>query len=229
MAIDQNAKATTKKDRLVQELRHLILYGELERGARIRQDEVAARFSTSITPVREALRQLEAEGLLESQPHRGVRVAVANISEIKGNYVARRLVEPYVMQRAALRASRLDFDQAQALLDRMEVAAREGDYKDAGKANIDFHFTFLRKSGIPSLSRLVMNLYPGFPSGMMHVVPHRMQRSLQEHHDILAAVEASDLDAVKRTTEAHLRNSYRALAAYLGETTADDPFELDVD
>src|SRR5579862_9894898 len=98
MTADGDLKAKTKKDRLVQELRHLILYGDLERGTRIRQDELAARFDTSITPVREALRQLEAEGLLESEPHRGVRVTVPDIAEIKGTYVARRLLEPYIMQ-----------------------------------------------------------------------------------------------------------------------------------
>jgi DNA-binding GntR family transcriptional regulator len=229
MATDQKAKAKTKKDLLVEELRHLILFGELEHGARIRQDELAARFATSITPVREALRQLEAEGLLESQPHRGVRVATADISEIKGNYIVRRLVEPYVMQRAALRASRLDLEQADAILERLERDSRGGDNRGASKANIDFHFTFLAKSGIPSLSRMVMTLYPGFPPGMMHVVPDRMRQSQVEHREILAAIAASDLDAVKSSVEKHLRNSYAALAAYLGEGTTEDPFELNID
>jgi DNA-binding GntR family transcriptional regulator len=76
---------------------------------------------------------------------------------------------------------------------------------------------------------MVMNFYPGFPAGMMHVVPDRMRQSLIEHREILATIGESDLDGVKTTMERHLRNSCAALAAYLGEDQALDPFELEVD
>lgn len=83
----------------------MIAEGELARGSRIRQDVIAARFKTSITPVREALRLLEAEGMLVSEPHRGVRVADADYERVKTVYLLRRLVEPYAMRRAARRLS----------------------------------------------------------------------------------------------------------------------------
>lgn len=63
------------RDRIVGDLRRRIMSGEFPRGSRMPQDELARHFDASITPVREALRLLEAEGLLVSEPHRGVRVA----------------------------------------------------------------------------------------------------------------------------------------------------------
>ena len=84
----------TKRDQIVDELRRRILSGELARGERMPQDELARQFGASITPVREAMRQLEAEGLLVSEPHRGVRVAGVDVDEVTATYVVRRLDSP---------------------------------------------------------------------------------------------------------------------------------------
>lgn len=86
----------------------MIVSGEFARGERLQEDQLAARFATSITPVREAIKQLEAEGPLVTEPRRGVRVTSADPEQITGIYVSRRLIEPYTAQRAALRVSRRD-------------------------------------------------------------------------------------------------------------------------
>jgi DNA-binding GntR family transcriptional regulator len=219
----------TKKDQLVGQLRRLILSGEIERGSRIRQDELAARFDTSITPVREALRQLEAEGLLVSEPHRGVRVASADLDAIKGTYIIRRLVEPYVMQRATRRISRRDLEQVIALNERMRATAST-DVQAMGELNHEFHQFFFRRCGIPSLTRGMMNLWPAFPADMFEAIPERAMASVEEHDEILAAVAAGDLEKVWETVEAHVARSYAALASLLaGPDGWEDPFELDVD
>ena len=145
----------TKKDLIADELKQLIGTGELARGARIQQDEIAARFATSITPVREALRQLEAEGLLVSEPHRGVRVAETSLDEVKGVYVARRLLEPYAAQRATLRVSRRDLDRADALTEEMATASAAGDHAAVSAANAEFHRLFNERCGIPALTRTI--------------------------------------------------------------------------
>lgn len=114
--------SVTKRDRIVAEIRRLIAEGELPRGQRLQQEELAVRFQTSITPVREALRQLEAEGLLMAQPNRGVRVADADFERVKFTYIQRRLIEPYAMRRAARHVSPRDLDQAGALVEAMQAA-----------------------------------------------------------------------------------------------------------
>src|SRR5262245_33496546 len=75
---DHESPAPTLREVIADELRRLIVDGEFERGVWIRQPQLAKRFGVSLTPVREALRQLEAEGLLESVPQRGVRLATVD-------------------------------------------------------------------------------------------------------------------------------------------------------
>jgi DNA-binding GntR family transcriptional regulator len=207
----------------------LIDSGELARGARVHQDELATRFNTSITPVREALRHLEAEGLLVSEPHRGVRVASADLQEVKGVYVARRLLEPYVSQRAVSRISRRDLEQAESLTDTMAEAREGGDHLAVRNANRSFHFLFYDLSGIPALGRIVEDLWAAYPWDILQVLSQRLEVSLGEHRAIVAAVREGELDEVKQTVELHIKNSYLALAEHLTGSPQDDPFELDTD
>lgn len=224
-----SAKRQTKKDRIVEELRLLIDSGELARGARVHQDELATRFNTSITPVREALRHLEAEGLLVSEPHRGVRVASADLEEVKGVYVARRLLEPYASQRAVSRISRRDLEQAEILTDTMAEAREAGDHLALRNANRSFHFLFYDRAGIPALARIVEDLWAAYPWDILQVLSVRVESSLAEHRAIVAAVRDGDLADVKRSVELHVKHSYLALAEHLTGSAQDDPFELDTD
>src|SRR6476659_5353661 len=129
---------------IVEQLRILIETGEIARGSRIQQNDLAARFATSITPVREALKQLEAEGLLTGEPHRGVRVVSADPEEVKATYIVRRLVEPYAFCRAARRVSRRELEQAEALIETMATSA-PGDRVQVGVTNRAFHFLFYER------------------------------------------------------------------------------------
>ncbi len=224
-----SAKRQTKKDRIVEELRVLIDSGELARGARVHQDELATRFNTSITPVREALRHLEAEGLLVSEPHRGVRVASADLEEVKGVYVARRLLEPYASQRAVSRISRRDLEQAEQLTDAMAEAREEGDDLALRNANRSFHFLFYDRAGIPALARIVEDLWAAYPWDILQVLSVRVESSLAEHRAIVAAVREGELDDVRGAVELHVKHSYLALAEHLTGSPQDDPFELDTD
>ena len=85
---------TTKssRDAIVETLRREILSGQRPRGSRLLQDRLADDFGASITPVREALRQLESEGLLVGEPKRGMRVASVSFDDVAATYIVRRLV-----------------------------------------------------------------------------------------------------------------------------------------
>lgn len=228
-AEEPDAAPRTKKDRIVAQLRELITTGELARGTRIQQDELARQFKTSITPVREAMRQLEAEGVLVSEPHRGVRVAFADLEEVKGVYVARRLLESHAAQRAALRVSRRDLIQAAELTDAMEQARTDGDYHAVLDTNRRFHFLFYDRAGIPSLRELITALWLAFPWDVLQVVDSRPGDSVEEHRRIIEAVESGDLEAVGRRVEEHIRNGFLAFARHLTGEESPDVFDLNVD
>lgn len=214
----------TKTDRIASELRALISSGEIARGERIQQDRLAERFATSITPVREAIRQLEAEGLLVSEPHRGVRVSSADLEQIKGVYVARRMLDPYAAQRAALRVSRQDLQRAQELVDQM--GDPDGDLPEINRR---FHFLFYDKCGIPALATLLDTLWQSYPWDILQVLGQRREHAVSEHQAMADAVAAADLDLIGETFGTNLRHSYLALVRHLTGEEGEDPFDLQVD
>jgi len=224
------AVKATKRDRIVAELRRMIQAGEIPRGARVQQDALAELFATSITPVREALRLLEAEGLLVGEPHRGVRVADADADAIKAIYLQRRLLEPYAMKRAVRRLSPRDLDQAVRLLDTMESLHRSGNDKLVPTSNREFHFLFYDHCGNDGLRAQIDLLWQQWPWDLLGVIGDRASSAPAEHREILKAARAGDADRVAAATEAHLVGSYLDLASHLsGVAQTADPFEIDVD
>jgi DNA-binding GntR family transcriptional regulator len=214
----------TKTDRIVAELRTLIANGEIARGERIQQDRLAKRFDTSITPVREAIKRLEAEGLLVTEPHRGVRVSSADLEQIKGVYVARRLIEPYAAQRAALRVSRQDLRHAQDLVVRM------GDQgEDLPEINRRFHFLFYERCGIPALTTLLHTLWRSYPWDILQVLEVRRAQAVREHRAMVDAVANADFDLIEETFGANLARSYLAIITHLTGEAGEDPFDIRAD
>ena len=213
-----------KRDRIVDELRRRILAGTLPRGARLPQDELARDFGASSTPVREALRLLEAEGLVVAEPHRGVRVAGVDLAQVTATYVVRRLIESYAMRRATLRLSRRDLARARELLEREPVDP--GARRDRNRA---FHFLLYDRCGMPELVERIAAIWQAFPWDLMLDSDDRAAASHREHLDLLAALETGDPDAVAAATERHLSNGFAAIRRQLTGGEGPDPFGLDVD
>ncbi len=214
----------TKQGRMVEELRRLVVSGEYPRGARLAQDELASRFGVSITPVREALRALEAEGLVESRPHRGVRVAGVNVDRLTVVYVQRRLVESFAMRRAATRMSRRALKGAQECLDEIDERAAIGDGVGVRAANEAFHFECLQHCELPELVIALRGLWSSFPWDLVMATDERAKASRREHLEIMKALRAGNSEAVGAASERHIAGSFRSLLHHLGED-APDPFD----
>jgi len=108
----------------VEALREKILRGEYPEGAPLRQDTLAAELGVSRIPVREALRQLEAEGLVTFVPHFGAVVSSLSLSEIKELFELRALLETDLLRRAIPRIREEDLDRADEILDQYDAAIR---------------------------------------------------------------------------------------------------------
>src|SRR5215216_5290201 len=105
----------TKMDIVVESLRQAVLTGELGAGSRLIQEELAERFNTSSTPIREALRQLQAEGILEHSPYRGVQVAEVKMEDVREVYMVRAVMESYVTRLAVPYLNHSRLEQLRAL------------------------------------------------------------------------------------------------------------------
>jgi DNA-binding GntR family transcriptional regulator len=216
--------AKTKAGVIVDQLRGAIAGGTIAAGTRLSQDELASQFSTSTTPVREALRQLVAEGLVEAESHRGFKVSRPDLDRITAVYVLRRLVEPFAIRRAASRLSRQDFARAQRINDQLPAAHRAGDRLLARQLNREFHFVFYNACGLAAVVTEIERFWGMFPWSELHIV--RQSESFEEHRQILEAVIADDQPEIQRLMEVHMRNGYFALIKQLGHTVDIDPFEV---
>src|SRR5919205_3391293 len=111
-------------EQTVARLRRFILEGDLEPGARIQEVELAAQLGVSRTPVREALRTLSSQGLVELLPNRGARVARWSVKDLDEIYELRVMLESHAAQRAATRMSPTDADALTELCEQMEARAQ---------------------------------------------------------------------------------------------------------
>ena len=217
--------SATKASQIVEELREAIASGEIAQGTRLQQDELSARFSTSITPVREALRQLQAEGLLVGEPHRGVAVASPDLEQIASIYVLRRLIEPFAAQRSARRLSRLDFQRAHDFNAQLAKAQKTGDERAARRLNREFHWVFYEACGLPTLVGEIERLWAAFPWAALQVRKTYAVASVRKHEQMLEAVVADDQPLIANLFEQHITDGYLALVDDLG-AEATDPFDI---
>jgi DNA-binding GntR family transcriptional regulator len=217
----------TKKDYALALIRDLIVAGDLDPGKRLNQTELADRLQISLTPVREALRQLEAEGLVDASAHRGVRVSTADHSSLENVYVVRRLLEPYAAARAIANLRPSDCRTAADLLRKLERASAKRDERATRKANYDFHFLLYERGELPLLVQQIRGLWARFPWDVLSAVPSRMASAREEHDAILAGMEARDPAVTAAAVDHHLARSYHDIAKHLWQDEpTTDPFLL---
>ncbi|GAB5471554.1 MAG: GntR family transcriptional regulator [Rhodospirillales bacterium] len=191
-----------------------IVGGEIAAGAWLRQDRVAQRFQASHVPVREAFRRLEARGLLESLPRRGVRVpplTAAQVVELSGMRVA---LECLALREAAGRLTAADFAAAEAALAEAEGA---DSLLHLEAANRRFHRALYAPAAMPRLLRTVEELQEA-SARYLFAAWRDLQwqpRSQAEHQEILAALRLGETAQAEALLARHIGAAGRSLAEAL--------------
>lgn len=188
-------------------IRNKILSGDFSRGERLREEELAQLAGVSRTPIREALRRLDAEGLVEFLPNRGASVTTWSEQELDNLYEARALIEGYAAGQAAKRISEETLDRLADLSRQM----RELDTASAGvdemtRLNNDFHRILTAASGNTHLESLVRGLTD---VGLVHRTfrnysPERLVASKFHHDEIVTALRAGDGAWASAIVRAHI-------------------------
>ncbi len=193
-------------DQVYVAIRDRITHGSLARGARIHQEELAEDLGVSRTPVREALRRLAAEGLVEMRTNRGARVADVGYADMQSAYEARLVIEPGAARLAA--SARLG-----APLARMRTAlTAQGraipSVRRSFDANREFHIALVEASGNPFLLQFVQRLWVARIGEVIYErqseTPERMRLDADEHEQILAAIEDGNGRRAESLTRKHL-------------------------
>jgi DNA-binding GntR family transcriptional regulator len=203
-------------DKLASQLHARVLSGELPSGTRLRQKALAEEFGVSRTPVREALRKLQAGGLVELQPNRGAVVRGLSPREIRDAYEVRAALEALAAGLAAERASREQLQRLRHAQSEFRVAlegtitrrrgGREVGARDVRRwasANDEFHQTIHEASGNEVLAGTLAQLAQNFPRDLSRMVVSEstamLEANVREHEAILEALSRHDAtDAYER-------------------------------
>src|SRR5690349_12758377 len=150
---------TSLSSAVAEKLREKILRGEIQEGDQLRQDAIAQEFAVSRIPVREALRQLEAEGLITIVPHRGAVVPLLSTEEIEELFEMRAILEPVVLRASVPHLTEEDFSKAEEILRTYDAALRnEGDISEWGRLNWQFHSTLYAGANRPQFMGVIRNI-----------------------------------------------------------------------
>lgn len=186
-------------------LREQILSGELERGARLPQETLAAELGVSRTPLREALRRLAGEGLVTLQPNHGATVADLDFGDMRDAWTARLVIEPAAARLAAGRRSQPELDRMREAIDTQGAAT---DPIGGLDANRDFHLALVAAAGNPHLTHFAKLLWVARISVAIYMAQAGQQAGpgawAREHAEILAAISAGDGEGAERLTRDHI-------------------------
>jgi DNA-binding GntR family transcriptional regulator len=202
---------------VLRQLREAILEGRLEPGARIYQEVVAAEYGTSRLPVRQALGQLENEGLVTRRPGAGVRVARLDLGELEEVYWLREQLEPGAVSRSA---SRLSTDQLQALRELVEAMETIDETAEPMRwlaIDTEFHLLILGATGLPRLERILGSLWnlaaPYRRAYAARIDAGAFRIAEAEHRLLLDALERRNGPDAAEIHELHVRRTRLGLAA----------------
>lgn len=185
-------------------LRSAILTGRLPGGTRLVQTDIAAQLQVSTTPVREAMRDLATEGLIQLNAHRGGTVYQLDQGEVREIYDLRRILEAEAVRRTTRRMTTEDLARFREIIERME--AEDDPFTWAGY-NTEFHHTVIRASRSPRLVSLVEALRAS-AAPYVAVALRTRNRPLEEHNlqhrQMLECFEAGDAEGAGRIAVEHL-------------------------
>lgn len=190
----------SKTDMVVALIRELIITGELAAGKQLRQRDLAARFHVSQTPVREAMRRLESEGLVIGDAHRGFTVVEADSGATEENFQIRAVLEGLGASLAAPKIDEAGIAKLTELNERMRALAE--DDSSYPELNREFHFTLYEYAHSPLLLSLMRLLWQALHGGPR--VARSRAESTQQHEEIIDALRRRDSEAAQKVTYEHI-------------------------
>jgi DNA-binding GntR family transcriptional regulator len=196
----------TLRQSVTEAIRRGILEGDLLPGDQVNQAQIAEQLGVSRGPVREALGQLEEEGLIKNVPYKGTYV-----TEITGDYIAelysiRHVIETFAVRQAIQRGTQTDLAELRAVLNEMYRTADGDDIAQMGTLDIQFHYLICRSAH----HNLLLQIWKSIEIGVRRCLTlrHRIYSSpadiIGTHPDILAAIEAGDAELAAEILGRHI-------------------------
>lgn len=198
-------------------LRKSILKGELQPGERLMEIQLANKLGVSRTPIREAIRMLEHEGLVVMKPRRGAQVAKITVQELDDVLEVRKSLEMLAIEKACERMTEEDMQAMRDAAKEFEyvVEDKENDVTALAEADVEFHDTIYRGTGNRRLIQILGNLREQmYRFRIEYLKDQDIRESLiEEHKEIMKAVENRDIPNAVRMIEEHIDKQQKVIKA----------------
>ena len=203
----------TKEEQVADFLREGILSGMFKRGSRLKQAEIAERLQLSITPVREALKLLEAEGYVTGNSYRGACVAPFDASASEEVLDLRLQLESRLIRGTLQHVTGQDISELQAINAEFGRAFELGDRAAARGINYRFHRHLYSIAAMPQTLHFVQILWARYPFDLINAIEGRGKQAAAEHDEIMRALVSGDLPAAMLAMRKHIESGYSVLKA----------------
>jgi DNA-binding GntR family transcriptional regulator len=210
-------------------LRERILSNDIGPGTRLVMRDVANQYAASDIPVREALRMLERDGLVETAPYRGATVTTLTAKEVEETYFIRSHLESIATGLAAERITDAELAQLDRLMSDMSAAVDAQDGPRFSDLNLEFHRTIVASCGNDMLRELTMDIWQrhsGFQR-VFRMIPERLAISQREHEGIMAALHHHDAERASRLALLHKRSVRDSVSMLIDQSHERESDQMD--
>ncbi|MBS7696798.1 MULTISPECIES: GntR family transcriptional regulator [unclassified Chelatococcus] len=206
---DDRLLSETIVARLAQRLREEILSGDLPFGTRLKLRELSDRFGVSQMPIRDALVKLSSEGLVELQPNRGAAVRKIDHQFIENMFDIRMMLEELLVRRAIERSSDAELSSLRPLAAKHAEVAASGDFRALMAANLAFHGRITELARNAEAARILDQGWELIYSlrGQTGYAEGRLEEIINEHNQLVVAIEARDVETAGRLARQHVQRS----------------------
>ena len=219
-ALSELFDSRTKEDQIADFLREEIISGRIPRGTRLKQAELAGRLKTSITPVREALKLLEAEGYITGNAYRSPTVAPFDVVASAEILTLRILLETSLARVAVEKMSAYDLSDLRALAAEFETAVLRKESNSAQGLNYRFHRRLYGIANLPQTLHFVQILWARFAFDLIHKIEGRAERAVAEHTELLEMISSGDAAGAVLATQRHIESGWAELQEALSREGA---------
>jgi len=214
----------TKEQQVAEYLREGILAGEFARGQKLKQRDIANRLEISITPVREAMKLLEAEGYIHVSAHRGAVVAPFQIERVDELFQLRLSMEGKLTLAATKLLTDRDLAELSAIDDALRHASGHKELESVRRGyNYRFHFRLYQCADLPQTLHFTRVVWAKYPFDMLGSLPNRGQQVIGEHEAIMAGLRRRDARATMQAMLRHLEFGHRLFKANYGTWAGHEP------
>lgn len=199
---------------ITESLREAILNGELKGGMQLKQEELAVQFNVSMTALREALKNLEAEDLVKFYPNRGATVSELTAEEAKEIFDIRQFLEIGALELSVPQLTLVDLEQAETLLTELETEMNSSRW---GELNRRFHEVLYRQAKRPRLLKLIEIMHNNVERYMrLYLASMNYQsKSQKQHWELLNACKSQDVKLARKILKRHMADASDRLSEFL--------------